>query len=68
MAGLRKDAQRLRRTLETEYGCTVTLGKQGHWKVTLPGCQPVFISDTPSDQKALRNIKGDVRRHLGIEL
>jgi hypothetical protein len=61
--------QILRKLQSPDHGCTVTSpGKGGHWKVTKPGCRPVFISQSPSDFRAMRNILRDIRYHLGISL
>lgn len=69
MGADRREARRIVKRLQrAEYGCTVTSTKSGHWKVTRPGCQPVYVSSTPTDHHAVRNILGDIRRHLGIEL
>ena len=69
MAGLRKDVNQLLATLQAPpYNCDVSLGRTGHWRVNRPGHQAISVSQTPSDQRAMRNIKSDVRKYLGIDL
>jgi hypothetical protein len=67
MSGLKSDVNRLLYKLEHEHGCTVTKGRNGHWKVR-NGTAQISVVSSPSDRRVLLNIKGDCRRHLGIEL
>lgn len=69
MAGLRKDVNLLLATLQAPpYGCDISVGRGGHWRVSRPGYQTISVSQTPSDQRAFRNILSDVKRFLGIDL
>lgn len=68
MASLRRDVQSIVDRLKRDHGCSAALSKAGHWRVTRPGHKPVTMSRTPSDQRAIRNIKSDVRRYLGVDL
>lgn len=69
MAGLKKDVNAiLARLQSSEYGCEVTAQKTGHWRVKRAGHQPITVSRSPSDQRALANIHRDVRVYLGIDL
>lgn len=43
-------------------GFSVTPTPGGHWKFFQPGCVPVFVSQTPSDGRACKNARGDIRR------
>lgn len=68
MSSLTSDVTRLVKSLETDHGCQVRKRGNGHWHVSVPGQRSITVSHSPSDQRALRNIRGDVRRYLGIEL
>lgn len=69
MANLKGDVNKILAKLqEPEHGCTVKTSGKGHWRVRRPGHQPITVSRSPSDQRALANIISDVRRYLGIEL
>lgn len=68
MAGQAKDVSRMLKTLVADHGCTVRTLGSGHYRVTLPGRPAVTVAKTPSDRHALANIKGYVRRNLGISL
>lgn len=69
MASLRRDVQSIVDRLKQDHGCSVrSTGSGHHWFVTRPGHKPVTVSRTPSDQRAIRNIKSDVRRYLGVDL
>lgn len=40
-------------------------GSGGHWKLMHPRClKPVFISGTPSDWRAIRNIEAFLKRSI----
>lgn len=43
-------------------GFVMNVTPGGHIKFAQPGCQPVFVSQTPSDGRAGKNAKGDLRR------
>lgn len=68
MASLRRDVTALMRRLEADHGCTVTINKSGHYRVTRPGYPFVTVSKTPTDSRAWNNIKGDLRRYLGLDI
>lgn len=69
MAGLKKDVNAVLRRLQSrEYGCTVTAMRTGHWRVSKPGHRAISVTASPSDHRALQNLKADVKRHLGIVL
>lgn len=52
----------------SDFGCTATRAK-GHWKVTRPGMKTsVTVSHSPSDGRALRNIRADFRRYLNVTI
>lgn len=68
MASFKAEVADLVGRLVSEHGCKATLTKAGHWKVSRPGNQPVILSRTPSDQRAVRNMHGDIKRNLGITL
>lgn len=68
MASLKADVERIVRLLERDHGCEVKLTNRGHWRVTRPGYQPVTMSRTPSDQRVIKNIRGDVAKYLGVQL
>lgn len=68
MARTAKDVDRLLKILAADHGCTVTERRSGHRLVSRPGHRSIVVAKTPSDARALANIKGDIRRHLGITL
>lgn len=68
MASLRRDVMALMRRLAADHGCTVTINKSGHYRVTRPGYSFVTVSTTPTDRRALSNIKRDLRRHLHVDI
>ena len=56
------DLRRLLAAAEAN-GWTITKTRRnGHYKLTKPGCQPQHISSTPSDIRSLANIKARLRR------
>jgi hypothetical protein len=66
---LAREINRLMRDLARDHGCEVTKGnRSSHWKVTRPGCQPVFVSASPTNARGLRNALADLRRELNIEI
>lgn len=68
MASLRRDVETIVRRLVAEHGCEAKLTRGGHWRVSRPGRQSITIARTPSDQRAIRNVRQDVRRYLGVDL
>lgn len=68
MASLKRDVQTIVDRLQRDHGCSAKLTKAGHWRVSRPGHQPVTMSRTPSDQRAIQNILADTRRYLGVTL
>lgn len=63
-----KDVAALMRRLRRDHGCTV--GKTGgdHWRVTGPNGAAITTSQTPHSPHAIRRIRADLKRHLGIVL
>jgi hypothetical protein len=43
-------------------GATITLTGSGHWKIA-KGSEIVFASQTPSDNRAVANLRAELRRH-----
>lgn len=69
MAGYDKDVVQIIRKLKKKpYNCTVTEGRSGHYRVFREGYRAITITGTPGDVRALKNIKCDIRRDLGIVL
>lgn len=68
MSGMRRQVNAIIKTLERDHGCVAKMTKGSHWRVTREGFPPVTISHSPSDPRAVDNIKADVRRYLGINL
>lgn len=51
------------------HGCIVKQARKGHWQVRRSGYPAmVTVSCSPSDQKAIQNIRGDLRRYLGVKV
>ena len=67
-SGLTREVRRLMKVLASDHGCTVTRNKSSHWKVTRPGCQPVFVSCSQSNATGYRNAVADLRRILGVNI
>lgn len=44
-----------------EQGWTIELSHNNHYKLYAPNGKVVFVSSTPSDHRALQNIKRDLR-------
>lgn len=63
---MKQEMKALIKTLRGQ-GWTATLRKGGHWKLTSPDGKPYFTGATPSDHRALRNARADLRR-LGAVL
>ena len=69
MSGNGKDVALIIKRLQSpEFGCTVTITRKGHLKVVRPGHRAIVVSHSPSDHRALNNIKRDIRNHLGITI
>lgn len=64
--GNRREVDQIIRQVQ-QLGCTVRRGHHG-WRVSRPGCQTITVNRSPSDARALANIRADIRRHLGITL
>lgn len=56
-----RDTRRLLDRLARHPGWGYTLRKAGHYRVTGPGVL-YFTGSTPSDRRALRNLRHDLRR------
>ncbi len=65
---MNKDIKQLTKRLR-KLGADVTIGR-GHCKVTHPDTPGVTVTIpiTPSCDRALRNTKASLKRHLGLEL
>lgn len=48
-------------------GCTITLRRNGHYRVCLPNGSIMFCSQTPSDFRAIHKIRAHLRRE-GLKL
>ena len=71
MSDRRKEVNALIKVLRRpEHGLIVpdTVSTSGHWKVTKPGHRAVFIASSPSDHRALNNIRRDLRKFLGVDI
>lgn len=68
MASLKADVSALVAVLVGEHECTVRVTRAGHWRISRPGYSSVTMFRTPSDQRAISNMRADVKRHLGINL
>jgi hypothetical protein len=55
-----KELKSLLKTAE-DQGCRVVITPNNHYKVYVPGGKLVVISSTPSDNRAIENIKRDLR-------
>lgn len=59
--GLRGEIKKLIQYGE-ELGFAVNLTPGGHFKFFQRGCEVVFVSQSPSDQRAYKNARNDIRR------
>lgn len=50
------------RELAEEFGCTLEESPGGHLKLAHPSGWFLFVSKSPSDHRALANVKSDLRR------
>lgn len=66
MSGLAKEVKKLV-GVARKQGWTVEMGKSCHWRFVPPTGRIVFTGSTPSDQRALKNLRRDLR-HQGLEL
>ena len=57
-----KDLRRVVRDAE-KRGWTASKTNGGHIRLTKPGCQPVFTSQTPSDKRTAKNAEMQLRRN-----
>lgn len=48
-------------------GFAANLTPGGHFKFFQRGCTPVFVSSTPSDQRAYKNARADLRRAASVK-
>lgn len=48
-------------------GFVANLTQGGHFKFFQRGCQPVFVSATPSDGRAYKNARADLRRAASVK-
>jgi hypothetical protein len=66
---MRREVSQLMRRLEREFGCTVQMSGSGHYRVTRPGYRMITVSESPNGgNRALGNIRADMKRHLRITL
>lgn len=56
-----KDLRRVIRDAE-KRGWSASATGGGHVRLTKPGCQPVFTSQTPSDPRTAKNAEMELRR------
>lgn len=63
-----KDVTTLVRRLKKDHGCDVCVTGENHWRVTAPNGVSITTSRTPHGPYALKRIRADVKRHLGIAL
>jgi hypothetical protein len=55
--------QRQLRSLASAYGWSLEHTRGGHLKLTHPAAAvPIFTASTPSDRRALRNVRAELRR------
>lgn len=66
-AGTNREVRDVLRKLD-KLGCQISRSGSGHWRVTRPGRPAVVISHSPGDHHALRNIKSDLKKYLGVAL
>jgi len=55
-----KELKSLLKTAE-DQGCRIVVTPSNHYKVFVPGGKLVVVSSTPSDNRAIENIKRDLR-------
>lgn len=68
MASTTREVRAILKALMDDHGCECVKQKSGHWKVSRAGFPPIIMSHSPSDHRAVRNMKADVRRLWGITL
>lgn len=56
---------RTMRVLAKEYGATLDVTGGSHYRLRLPSGAVVFAPGTPSDWRALRNLRANLRRAAG---
>lgn len=64
---MNKEINKILRELKRQ-GCTVRPTGSGHWWVSRDGCRSITVSKSPSDRRALMNIRQYIKQNLGIEL
>ena len=60
-----KDVRQLLKLLDS-LGCVISRTGSGHWRVSRQGCPSVTVVNSPSDVRALKNVRAEVKRNLGI--
>lgn len=45
-----------------ERGWACARCKNSHWKAVKPGCQTIYFSATPRNQRAIKNARADILR------
>lgn len=63
---MHKDVKVLFRRCQT-LGCEIVKRKNNHYTIILPWGKKVFVSGTPSDHLAIRNMVRDLRR-MGLKV
>jgi hypothetical protein len=61
-----RQIQNLLKQVQT-MGCTVTLRKAGHYKITTPDGNVVFCAQTPSDWRGIKQTRALLRR-AGVQV
>jgi predicted RNA binding protein YcfA (HicA-like mRNA interferase family) len=67
LRGIPKEAKKLFREVMSQDGWEVTRRASGHVLIEGPNQQKVFCSATPSDHRAIKNIKKDLAK-AGLDL
>ena len=68
MATLKSEVERLVQTLVADHGCQAKISKNGHWRISRRGHSAITMARTPSDRRAVDNMRTDIRRYLGVSL
>ena len=63
---MKRDMSKLIKSLRLQ-GWVCALTRSGHWRCQAPDGSLYFASQTPSDHRAIRNTRADLRR-LGADL
>lgn len=52
-----------------KQGCTATMSKSGHWRISRPGYpDKVTVPATPSDRRSELNARAKLRRYLKLNV